>query len=256
MAEIEKMMETMKESIRTGVSFEARGIGTYLVHTGFTYPDGDELHIVLREKNGEWVLTDDGHTMMWLSYEDFNLTETRSAALGRTLASNHAEMTDGRIRIPLGDRDPGAVLKSFIQALLQTADLLYLDRQNVRGTFSEDVKDLFRETFGEGCEFDKKISNGGETYDVDVYVPGNLPILVFAVANQERCINAAYAILALTVEKKEGFASLAIVDTSANIRAEDRNRIANRSDKIFFDVPDAGDAALTRFLSRVAAPTH
>ena len=140
MDKIDKVMGAMKEAMRPSISFEPRGIGAYLVHTGHTYPDGDELRIVLRNRDGEWILTDDGHTMMWLSYGDFKLTESRKALLDTTLASNCAEIEDGRIWISLAERDPAAVLTSFIQTLIQVADLpIYLSRHSVRSTFSEDT---------------------------------------------------------------------------------------------------------------------
>ena len=77
--------------------------------------------------------------------------------------------------------------------------------------------------------------------------------LVFAISSQEKAVNAAYAILALSVEKKMKFTSLAIVDSKITLRAEDEKRIANKSDKLFFDVPGKEDADFTRFLARNTA---
>lgn len=53
------------------------------------------------------MLTDNGHTTMWLSYEDFAVTESRRAVLMRTLSYNYARYDEGRIWMPLGEEDAG-----------------------------------------------------------------------------------------------------------------------------------------------------
>lgn len=43
--------------------------GATMVHTGKWFEDGDELHIIFKCSDEEGIyLTDEGHTMMWLSY--------------------------------------------------------------------------------------------------------------------------------------------------------------------------------------------
>lgn len=181
MADADRIIAGMERAMCPGFSAEEIGRDTYLVHTGYTFQDGDELHIVLRRGEDGWMLTDNGHTTMWLSYEDFAVTESRRAVLMRTLSYNYARYDEGRIWMPLGEEDAGGVIKSMVQAILGAADLLYLNRQNVRSTFSDDVKAYFREMLGSRCEFDKKIgsADGNETYAVDIYVEGETPLMVF-----------------------------------------------------------------------------
>lgn len=124
-SEFDAMVESMKKSICSKVFLEAKGIDRYLIHTGFTFQDGDELHIVLKKRDGKWIITDDAHTLMWLSHEDFNLSDTRKAILEVTLSSNNVSFEDGRIYIDCTGKDMGQCLMSMIQAILQTADTLY-----------------------------------------------------------------------------------------------------------------------------------
>jgi hypothetical protein len=135
----------------------------------------------------------------------------------------------------------------MVQAILQTADLLFLNRWTVRSTFSEDVKTFFAETVGERCEFDKKISLDGETYLADVFVPADNPLMVFSVPNQERCIDATCAIMALSAKME--FTSLVVIDDNASITKEFMKRITNRSDKVYYGVPEK-DGDLKRFLQK------
>lgn len=247
-SDIDMMIESMKKSVCSRVSVEPRGVDRYLVHTGFTFQDGDELHIVLRKKDDKWILTDDAHTLMWLSYEDFNLSDTRKAMLDVTLSSNNVSFDDGRIYIDCTDRDVGQCLTSMIQAILQTADLLYLSRNNVRNTYTDDVKQLMREALGNRCEFDKHISRGGEDYVVDVYIDAPTPLYVFSVSNNDRCKDAIITILALSLEANIEFTSLTFVDQTANLGRDNLVKLTNRTDKLLYNIPSD---ELQRFLGKI-----
>ena len=41
----------MKASIYSNISFETRGIDRFLIHTGFDFPDGDEINIILKDRD-------------------------------------------------------------------------------------------------------------------------------------------------------------------------------------------------------------
>lgn len=247
-SEIDALTESMTRSICSKVTLEPRGVDRYLIHTGFTFQDGDELHIVLRRRDGRWILTDDGHTLMWLSYEDFRLTETRRALLDVTMSSNSVSLEDGRISIDCTDRDMGQCLMSMIQAILQTADLLYLNRYSARSTYADDIKQFMRDSLGDRCEFDKRIRRGDEEYVVDVYVEAPTPLYVFSVSNRDRCNEALITILALSVEAEMDFTSLIFVDHTADIKRNTLVKLINRSDKMFYDTPSEDE--LRRFLGR------
>lgn len=246
-SDIDRMAESLKNSICSKISLEPRGIDRYLIHTGFTFQDGDEIHLVLKKKNDRWIITDDGHTLMWLSYEDLNLSETRRAILDVTLSSNNVSFDDGRIYIDCTDSNAGQCLMSMIQAILQTADLLYLSRNSVRNTYTDDVKQLMKDTLGNRCEFDKHIRYEGEEYVVDVYVDAPSPLYVFSVSNNDRCKDALITILTLSLEAKMNFISLTFVDQTANLGKENLVKLTNRSDKLFYNRPTD---ELQRFLER------
>ena len=249
MIDVSELEKSLKSSICASIRLEQRGVDRFMVHTGYTFGDGDEIHIILKKDGDGWILTDEGHTVMWLSYEELKLTDQRMDVLRGVLAYNSAEYRDGRIVVDCHDRLLGGCLQSMIQAVLQVADLLYLKRDIVRSTFSEDVRELIGGTYGD-CIFDKKLENGNESYVVDAYVPGTRPILAFAVGSRENCIMAAFAILALSKEKGMAFTSLVIVDKAAKISRGDLDLITNRSDKLFMGVPSPDDADYMRFVER------
>lgn len=122
--DIDSMTESMRRSMGPGISLEPRGGDRHLIHTGFTFSDGDELHIVLRRMDGRWIITDDAHTLMWLSFEGFDLTEARRAVLDSVVSSNDVSFDDGRILVDCTGKDAGECLMRMVRAVLQTADLL------------------------------------------------------------------------------------------------------------------------------------
>lgn len=132
MADVDGMIAEMKEALCPEVSAEEVGKDTYRIHTGYFFQDGDELYIVLRRGENGWVLTDNGHTVMWLSYEDFELTESQMSALTRTPPCSYARHDGGCIWVPIGETDAGGAIRSIVQVILGAADLLYLNRRNAR----------------------------------------------------------------------------------------------------------------------------
>lgn len=247
------MLDSIKKAICSSVEIEERGIDRYVIHTDFTYPDGDELRIILKKQDSDWILTDEGHTMMWLSYEDFNIkTDTRRDLLSRSLTYNHAKLEDGRIIIRFKQNDVAGAVQSMIQALLQTADLLYMDQENVRSTFIEDLQAKLREHMvGSNVETNKVIKNKrGEECLIDIYVSSSNwkePLLVFAVASKDKCKDAAINMMSLASEDKMEFTSLVVIDPNAEIPETDRDRVISRADKAYIGLKDM-DEGLPRFM--------
>jgi len=247
------IIEAIRGSMCAGLEIEERGIDRYVIHTDFTYPDGDELRIILKKQDSRWMLTDEGHTMMWLSYEDFNLNSAaRNNLLSRALASNRAELIDGRICVRFEEDEAGGAVHSMIQALIQTADLIYTDREVIRSTFAEDMRNRFRSRLKEGTfETSKTVRNKkGERYEVDVYVEGNEPILVFAVNNKDRCLEATLAIVTLAAEDEMKFTSMIVIDEDADIPQTVRDRAISRADKAYVGLEEM-DAGLSRFFEKI-----
>lgn len=129
--DVDNIIKELKRAVCSSLDVEVRGIDRIMIHTGYTYPDGDELHILIVENDGKLMFTDEGHTMMWLSYEDFNMTDSRIDVLNRVLKGNGTSLIDGEIIVGIDSDEHSMVssLKSLIQTELQIADLLYLDRR-------------------------------------------------------------------------------------------------------------------------------
>ena len=65
--DMESILEVLASSC-PHVEVTDLGHGRHYIGTGFTYDDGGELRIILkRGRDGGWVLSDEGHALMWLS---------------------------------------------------------------------------------------------------------------------------------------------------------------------------------------------
>ncbi len=111
-----------KKSVCERLGLEDLGGGDYLVHTDKYFDDGDEPHIVLRTEGG-MSLSDEGHTVMWLSYDNYDLTPARGRILNRIAAQNNVHFEDGRITVSVKTPDDlGSSLSSMVQAIMQVAE--------------------------------------------------------------------------------------------------------------------------------------
>jgi hypothetical protein len=132
-----------KRKVCDELSIQAEGIDRYVVSTPLTFEDGDRLPIVLKKEGDHWVLTDEGHTFMQLTYdlEESDLQEgSRQEIIERTLRAFRLTNRQGELVLPVEDERYGDSLYNFIQALLKVDDIRYLSRERVQSTFLEDFK--------------------------------------------------------------------------------------------------------------------
>jgi hypothetical protein len=147
-----------KRKVTEKLFLSSEGIDRYRVLTPFMFEDGDHLGIVMKRRNGGWVLSDEGHTYMHLTYdlEEKDLQKgTRQKIITNALSMFSVEDLEGELVIPIQNDRYGDALYNFIQALLKITDLTYLSRERVRSSFMEDFRSFMAETVPENRrEFD------------------------------------------------------------------------------------------------------
>ncbi len=117
----------------------------YRVFTPFQFEDGDHLAIVLKKDQSHWILSDEGHTYLHLTYdidEKDLRTGNRQRIITNVLAANDLEERSGELLTHIRDGHYGDALYSFVQALIKISDVTYLTRERVRSTFLEDFRAL------------------------------------------------------------------------------------------------------------------
>ena len=142
------------EKVSAKIHLESEGLERYRVFTPFLFEDGDHLAIVLKKDGERWVLSDEAHTYMHLSYDidEMDLQRgTRQKIIANALSTFRIEDREGELVLDIPDKRYGDALYSFIQALLKITDVTYLSRERVRSTFMEDFQVLMSDTVSRGA---------------------------------------------------------------------------------------------------------
>ena len=140
---IETIERDFKQKVCEQLRLAPEGIDRFRVFTPFLFEDGDHLAIVLRLEKGTWLLADEGHTYMHLTYDldEKDLQRgTRQKIIGNALSAFSVEDRDGELVAKVPGGRYGDALYSFVQALLKITDVTYLSRERVRSTFMEDFR--------------------------------------------------------------------------------------------------------------------
>lgn len=66
---VETIERDFKQKVCDRIDLVSEGVNRYQVFTPFLFDDGDHLAIVLKQENGHWLLSDEGHTYMHLTYK-------------------------------------------------------------------------------------------------------------------------------------------------------------------------------------------
>lgn len=145
---IESIEQDFREKVSECIRLRPEGMERFRVFTPFMFEDGDHLAIVMRRENGNWVLSDEGHTYMHLTYdlEESQLQHgTRQKIITNALSAFTVDDRDGELILPIRESRYGDALYSFVQALLKITDVSYLSRERVRSTFLEDFRAFISE---------------------------------------------------------------------------------------------------------------
>lgn len=256
-------LDTIEQDFRQKVSAKVRlvaeGMDRFRVFTPFLFEDGDHLSIVLKREETRWVLSDEAHTYMHLTYdiEEKDLhSGTRQKIIANALSMFRVEDHDGELILAVPDERYGDALYSFVQALLKISDVSYLSRERARSTFMEDFWRLLRETAPEDRRdfdwSDSKRDPRGE-YTVDCRINGMpRPLFVYALANDTRTRDATIALLRF--EKwKISFRSLAIFEDQESINRKVLARFSDVCEKQFSNLIANRDR-IKRFLDDSISP--
>ena len=231
--DVRQVEAELRTKVSSAISLVEEGVGKYRVFTPFQFEDRDHLAIVLKKNGVGWVLSDEGHTFMHLTYdldEKDLLKGGRARIIESALDAFSVEEKDGELSIRVGDEQYGNALYSFVQALLRIADVNYLAREHVRSTFLEDVRSLLMERIPAARrDFDwhdpQRDPTGKYVVDCRVNHLGR-PLFVFALPTDDRVRDADITLLQF--EKwNVPFRSLAIFEDQESIS---RNVLARFSD--------------------------
>ena len=123
---VENIQDDFRQKVCESVRVVYEGVDRFRVFTPFLFEDGDHLGIVLKRENGHWVLSDEGHTYMHLTYDidEKDLQRgTRQKIIGNALSAFSVEDREGELRLSVREGQYGDALYRFVQALLRITQL-------------------------------------------------------------------------------------------------------------------------------------
>lgn len=199
---IENIEQDFQEKVSKKIYITSEGINRYRVFTPFLFDDGDHLAIVLKYEHPHWMLSDEGHTFMHLTYDidEKDLQRgTRQKIISNTLSVFNVEDRDGELILPIRDERFGDALYTFIQALMKITDVSFLSRERVRSAFLEDFRAMIESTIPENrrvFNWHDCIRDPQGKYTVDCRINGmTRPLFVFALPNDDRVRDATITLL-------------------------------------------------------------
>ena len=239
MSTTEYITNDFKKKVSETVRLMEEGVNRFRVFTPFTFDDGDGFSIVLQKNGKGWLLSDEGHTFMHMSYEmDMAALEkgNRAELLDSVLSNFGITYSDGSLELRFNPEEAGNALYSYLQALTKITDLSYLNREIVKSTFIEDFKQTMEFELPSGrytLDYHFGDHDPQKSYPVDCYVNGmDIPLLIFAIPNDDKCRDVT---INLHQYERWGipFRSMAIFENQTDINRKVLARFSDVSDKQF-----------------------
>jgi hypothetical protein len=221
----------------TNVSLVERPDGITMLDTPFSFPDGDHYPIYVTETGtGGIRLSDGGHTLMHLSYEndiDKFFEGTRSLLMEQTIAQERVgyDPDKGTFYVDASMEHLADAVFRLGQAITRVYDLTYLNRSHVASTFYDDLQERIKTVIPE-----EKIKRdytvlglpNAENYPVDFLIETktSTPLFLYGIPNRDKA-RLATIFLQYLIQNRVNFDSLLVFDNQEEIPRKDLARLSN-----------------------------
>lgn len=232
--DIEKLQGILCSLMCAQVSLRKKNDRLLSIETPFYFPDGDPYQIYLKEMpNGILRLTDMGHTLLHLSYDN-DVAKFREGTRGKLFdqikAETFLEEDNGEFYIETEIVNLGYNLFRLGQALTKINDLTFLNRARAESTFYEDLQEQLFKIIGEENMIKDYFYDGIENsrdYPIDFKIKGkHAPLFLFGIPNRDKA-RLTTIILERLLRANADFDSILIFSDQGTIPKQDLARLSN-----------------------------
>ncbi|HCN84036.1 MAG TPA: hypothetical protein DIT07_10520, partial [Sphingobacteriaceae bacterium] len=204
------------------------------IETPFFFPDGDPYQIYIKEMpNGILRLSDMGHTMLHLSYDN-DVSKFREGTRGKLFeqikAETFLEEDNGEFYIETQIDNLGFNIFRLGQALTKINDLTFLNRARAESTFYEDLQEQLLKVVGEENIIRDYFYPGMENpqdYPIDFRIEGkHAPLFLFGIPNRDKA-RLTTIILERLLRAQADFDSILIFSDQGTMPKQDLARLSN-----------------------------
>jgi len=196
----DSLISEIRRKICSEIDIESEGVDRYIVYTPFAFDDGDHFVVLLRKNGSGWFVTDEGHTLMHLSYCGVGVsTGGRARVVEECLAAHDIENHNGELRLAVPGEEVGDALYSFLQAISRVSTVTQMTQERVASTFLEDFSSVLSGIVPpERADFNwhHQQRDPDGLYPVDCRINNSpKPCFVFAVNSTGKCNHTTIACL-------------------------------------------------------------
>lgn len=232
--DIDRLQETLCSLMCAEVNLRQKSSNLLAIDTPFFFADGDPYQLYIKEMPGGIIrLTDMGHTMMHLSYEndiDKFREGTRGVLLGQIKAETSLEEDNGEFYIDTPLNSLGYTIFRLGQALTKINDLTFLNRARAESTFYEDLQEQLKKIVGEDRivkDYYYPDMENARDYPIDFKIDGKYaPLFLFGIPNKDKA-RLTTIILERLLRAKADFESILIFSDQGALPRPDLVRLSN-----------------------------
>lgn len=235
--DLKSLERDIKRKICEDIDVFFEGKERLVIVSPVTFDDGDSLNTVLKEGERGWYFTDEGSTLMHLSYNDLDTSldkGKRQEVFEQILTIHDIENDCGELKVIVDGESFGEAYFAFIQGLIRILDLVsFTKKEYIKSIFYEEFRNYLKEKFGNKCNFNYsyKDHDPDSKYPVDCYVEcENNPIFFFGVLNDDKCRDVTITCLKFK-EWNEKFTSICIFEDQETISRKVFGRLLDEVDK-------------------------
>ena len=232
--EVKKIQAMLSLALSNEIRVREKKSDLFALDTPFAFPDGDAYQLYIQKLPGEMLrITDMGHTLMHLSYENDieKFREgTRGTRLRQIMAETFLKEDNGAFFIDSAPEHIAITLFRMGQALTKIHDLSFLKRTRSESTFYDDLQERLLQLLPLETIIKNYVAaelENAADYRVDYRIEGkNGPFFLFGIPNKDKA-----RIVTITLERllRAGvhFESLLIFADQSSLPGADLVRLSN-----------------------------